>query len=387
MKLLHRYIFGSVGSAALFGAGLFAFVLVAANAVKDVVERVASGQLTLPVAAHMVALLVPFTLSFAAPMGLLVGILVVLGRMSARNEIVALKSAGLSLWRISCSIVVLSLIGAGICAYVNNYYAPMARAQYRELLSGIVHEAPLRFIVPGRFVRDFPGYVIYAGERDGERLGNVWIWVLGPDRQVRQFLQARRGSISYDAAKNTLILDVAQATGESRGSSSADDMGEVRPQIVLDRASFALPMDRLMSSQSVQTRPQKLSNMSLPQLVEVRDEAGLGMGSAAPGSVEFRQAEVARTRASFYISRNFAFAFSAVALAMLGIPLGIQVGRQETYANMAIALALGLLYFMFVFMAGWAERTPEAYPQFMVWLPNVGFIALGVGLMIRANRH
>jgi len=367
---------------------MFAFVLVAANAVRDVVERVASGQLTVPTAAHMIALLIPFTLSFAAPMGLLVGILVVLGRMSARNEIVALKSAGVSLWRISASVLMLSVLSAGLCAFVNNYYAPMARTQYRQMLSGIVQEAPLRFIVPGRFVRDFPGYVIYAGERDGAQLRNVWIWVLGPDRQVKQFLQAREGNISYNTEKNSLVLSVVQATGESRGSSSPDDLGEMRPQIVLDRASFALPMDRLMSTQSVQVRPQKLSNMSLPQLLLTREEARVAMDAAGQGDQEaYVKADVMHTRASFYISRNFAFAYSAIALAMLGIPLGIKVGRQETYANMAVALVLGLLYFLLVFMAGWGEKTPGAFPQLLVWLPNIGFQILGFALMRRANMH
>ena len=159
----------------LFGAGLFSFVLITANVVHDVIEKIASGQLSYATAARMIVLLVPFTMSFAAPMGLLIGILVVLGRMSARNEIVAMKSAGISLWRMSASIFALAMIVVSVCAVFNNWYAPVARAQYKQILSQLVQEAPLRFIVPGKFVRDFPDYVIYVGGRDGSKLSNIWI--------------------------------------------------------------------------------------------------------------------------------------------------------------------------------------------------------------------
>jgi lipopolysaccharide export system permease protein len=384
VKIIHRYIFLSVGSAAAAGAALFIFVLVAANAVRDVIERVASGQLTLTMAGEMVALLVPFTLSFAAPMGLLIGILVVLGRMSAQNEVTALRSAGLSLWRMGAAIYLLAVIAAGGCAFINNYYAPVARTQYRTMLADLVHEAPLRFIVPGRFVRDFPGYVIYAGERRDQELTNVWIWVLGRDRTVEKFLQARRGSITYDADRNLLLLDVYEATGESRSAANAEDLSRARPVAVIAHASFALPMDRLMSAQKAEG-VKKFSNMSLAELMKARRDARNAQWDAEYGSGAWSEARVQATRAEFTISRNFAFAFSSLALAFVGIPLGIKVGRKETYANMAVALALGMLYFFLTFLAGWAEKTPQAFPQLLVWLPNVAFFITGLLLMRRSN--
>jgi lipopolysaccharide export system permease protein len=387
MKILHRYIFVSVGTAAVFSAALFAFVLVAANVVRDVIERLASGQLSPGMAFEMTALLIPFTLSFAAPMGLLMAILLIFGRMSARNEIVAIKSAGISLWRIGLSIVVLAVIGVFMCAFVNNYYAPMARTKYREMLADVVREAPLRFVVPGRFVRDFPGYVIYSGERHGERLTNVWVWVLGPDRQVVKFLQAREGTIKYEVASNTLVLDVFQAAGEARSGSTPDNVSQMRPQAVIDHASFSLPLDKLMAADTGVSQPRKLSNMSLTELVAARNQAAAEMDKMAVDSPAWRSWRVAKTRADYYISRNFAFAFSTLALALMAIPLGIHVSRQETYANMAAALALGLVYFFLVFMCGWAERSPQLHPELLVWLPNVVFVALGICLMRRANQH
>ena len=370
----------------LAGAGLFSFVLIAANVIHDVVERIASGQLSCATAARMIALLVPFTMSFAAPMGLLIGILIVLGRMSARNEVVAMKSAVISLWRMSGSIFSLAAIVVAVCALFNNWYAPVARAQYKQMLSDIVQDAPLRFIVPGRFVRDFPNYVIYVGGRDGSKLSNIWVWVLGPHREVKRFLQARKGTIVYDENRNTLVMDVYDATGESR-SGDADDLSLVRPQAVIEHVSFSLPMENLISRKGKTVSKPKLSHMSFAELLKVHHEAEIEMKQSTPGGADWKKARAQKSRAAYNISRNFAFAFSALAMAFIAIPLGIKVGRQETYANMAVALVLGMAYFFLVFMTGWAERNPDVFPQIIVWGPNLLFFGMGWCLMHRSNCH
>jgi lipopolysaccharide export system permease protein len=381
VKILDRYIIGSVGLAFLACTGLFSFVLIAANAVKDIVERMASGQLPVEGAAKMLAMLLPFTLTFAAPMGLLAAVLLVFGRMSSRREIVALKAAGVPVWRFSAGIVLLGILVSIFCSYVNCTYAPTARAQYKAMLADIVQEEPLRFIIPGHFVRDFPGYVIYADSRSGGKLGNVWIWVLGEDKQVQQILSATQGSITYDEERNTLVLEVYEATVEMLGS-RPEDIADMRPQIVIGKASFALPLDRLMATRkSGTTTTTKLTHMSLAELRGLRAEA---LAQMATADVDARaKAEITATRAIYNINRNFAFAFSPLALAMIAIPMGIQTGRQETYANMAIAMLLGLAYFLLIYLTGWAEKSPPAHPELLVWLPNLGFAALGIILTAR----
>lgn len=387
VKLLHRYIFSSVATAAASGVLMFAFVLVTANAMKDILERLASGQIGLDMAARLLLLLVPFTMSYAAPMGILVGILVVLGRLSSRSEVVAMKSAGISIWRISAPILLIAMMGTGVCFYVNNYFGPQCRTEYKSLLAGTIRNEPLSFIVPGRFIRDFPGYVFYVGERDGERLGNVWLWVLGPDKELRQFIQAREGCISFDEAENALVLSVEKATGQFRSDAVAGDLSQVAIEGELARTSFAMSLDKLLPEGNGKARPKKIADMSLPQLLEARAEALSEVEQAGEGTKLKEQARNLFAKYSYHVNRNFAFAYSVIALAMLGIPLGIKVGRQETYANMAVALALSMLYFFMMIMVGWADRVASAYPQVLVWIPNLLFQTLGLFLMHRANRH
>lgn len=390
MNLLHRYIFRSVGLATLTGIGLFVFVLIAGNAVRDVLELLASGQLTFDVFVRLMSLLLPWTASFAAPLGLLIGILVVLGRMSARHEIVAMKAAGISIWRISAPILALAMLLTLASSFINNYYAPTARTQYRAVLENIVREDPLRFIVPGRFVRDFPGYVIYAGGREGDSLTNFWVWEMGDEGQVLHVLRARTGVFTFDADSDALILTLGEGFVEIRSQANPDAVDETRPLFVFEDWRLRLPLENILrraGRMPTDLRQRKLSNMSLPDLLTLRSRYEDDMARPGLDEGEAARLEMERTRASYYISRNFAFSFSTLALAMLAIPLGIQASRTETYANLGIAVGLALFYYFLEFLVGMLERNPAALPQVMIWLPNFAFQAVGLYLMVRSNRH
>ncbi|MCX6939396.1 MAG: hypothetical protein NTX09_01440, partial [Verrucomicrobia bacterium] len=74
MNLLDRHIFKSVLFTCAAAIGLFAFVMILGNAVKDLLGYVLTDQLSLGTFARLVGLLVPFVVSFALPMGMLTGV-------------------------------------------------------------------------------------------------------------------------------------------------------------------------------------------------------------------------------------------------------------------------------------------------------------------------
>src|SRR5690606_5579994 len=105
-----RYLFKSVLGSCLAAVGLFAFVLILGNAIRDLLTYVLAGQIPLTVFAELLLLLVPYVISYALPMGMLTGVLLTLGRLSADSEITAMRAAGLSVWRIARPVVLLGVL-------------------------------------------------------------------------------------------------------------------------------------------------------------------------------------------------------------------------------------------------------------------------------------
>jgi lipopolysaccharide export system permease protein len=111
MNRLQRYLFSSVLITAAWAVGVFAFVLLAGNVVKDLIGALAAGQISFETFFRLTAMLVPFVVSYALPMGILTGVLLVLGRMSAQQEITAMRAAGLGIVRISSPIFLVAVLG------------------------------------------------------------------------------------------------------------------------------------------------------------------------------------------------------------------------------------------------------------------------------------
>jgi lipopolysaccharide export system permease protein len=95
----------------------------------------------------------------------------------------------------------------------------------------------------------------------------------------------------------------------------------------------------------------------------------------------------ARLSLQVHIQKNFALAFSVFSLAVFGVPLAIQVGRKETYANLVIALVIAMTYYFLIIMVSWLEDVPFLRPDLLIWLPNLIFQGVGFWMIHRASRH
>ncbi len=380
MSLLHRHLFFSVLIACAGAVGLFGFVLVLGNALKDLLPLVLSGQLELETALTLLALLGPFVAAYALPMGILTGVLLVLGRMSAQHEITAMRAAGLSLFYVARPILLLGLLAAALAAAVNYEYMPRARAVYKETLAKAVQRNPLSFIVPKTFIRDFPGVVLYVGEKKGNELRDVWMWELDRESRVKRSGRAASGVVEYREDDGLLVLRLRRVNIEARKSDRPEDFSVPVAPLFAEEFPIELHMETLFGRRSVQ---KKLAWMTLSELHA--EEARLAAAAAVPGAdpVATRKSQM---KVAFALSEKGSTALAVFAFAFLAVPLGIKVSRKETSANLGVALVLVMGYYFLSVCVGWLEGRPELRPDLLLWLPSLMFLGLAGWLFSRLGR-
>ena len=71
---------------------------------------------------------------------------------------------------------------------------------------------------------------------------------------------------------------------------------------------------------------------------------------------------------------------------VIAIPLGIKVSRKETSANLGVALVLAMGYYIATVAVNWCDTHPEWRPDLLMWLPNIGFQALGGWMFYKVDR-
>ena len=214
MFTLSRYVSRLVTITSLSGILLFVFILITGNAMRDILGLLANGTIPFSLFLELLWLLVPYAFSFAMPLGVLIGILLTMGRMSANQELTALKAAGISLYSIAAPVLFVALCGSMLAVYINTIHAPQARASYKSILNDLVRTDPLRFIVPRAFIHDFPGYVLYVGEKEEGRMKEFWLWELDDQKRAVRLLRAEEGTFVFDEKTDSLVLTLVEGFAE-----------------------------------------------------------------------------------------------------------------------------------------------------------------------------
>jgi lipopolysaccharide export system permease protein len=378
LGLLDRHIFKSVFLTCLGAVGFFTFIMAAANALKDLIGHFLSGRLSVRTTAELLVWLLPYAVMYALPMGILCGVLLVLGRMSAESEITAMRAAGLGLWRIARPIYVLGAAGMVCALFINLQFMPLARVKYKQELLNAVRTDPKLLLVPKTFIREFRNMVVYVGERRGETVKDVWVWRMDNESRVLSFLKARSGRIEFDETDNSLVFTAEGAVMETREAKSPEDFLEMPHVAPYESSSLKFPLEKLFGQRMISRKPDWLT---FPVLL---GEIARLKKPLAPGGDEAERVQ-ALTKHRIVLQDKLAKAVAVLAFVFLAVPLGIKVSRRETSANLVVAVVLALAYYFLSEAAKWLEGYPQMRPDLLLWLPNIVFVWLGLRWMKRVQ--
>lgn len=205
MRTLHRYILQEMLATIVVAVGVCAGLLLLGNLLKEVLSLLMSGQATLGLVVRGIGLLFPFILAFALPMGALTAALLVFGRLSADQELTAARSNGISLMALSIPVLLLSLALCGVCAWINLDLAPRCRVAYKGLFKELARQKAQALIPAGRFVTEFPNFVIYADRIEGSEIEDVLFFQMGGGRKILD-VRAPRAELAFDETTRELKL-------------------------------------------------------------------------------------------------------------------------------------------------------------------------------------
>lgn len=114
----------------------------------------------------------------ALPLGILLASIMTFGNMGEHFELIAIKSAGISLLRFMQPLLFLIIGMAAFAFYFNNSIIPIANLKALSMLYDLRNSKPTLNIKPGSFNNDIDGFSIRVGEKDkdGFTIKNVLVY-------------------------------------------------------------------------------------------------------------------------------------------------------------------------------------------------------------------
>ncbi|HAW50954.1 MAG TPA: hypothetical protein DCX54_01310 [Flavobacteriales bacterium] len=155
------------------------FVLLMQTVWKYIEDLVGKG-LEFHVIAELMFYISASMVPLALPLAILLSSLMTFGNLGENYELVAFKSAGISLQRIMRPMAFLIVLLSIVAFLFSNYMLPVANLKMRSLLYDIMQQKPSVNILPGIFYNEIDGYTIKVKDKkqsdEGDFLQDVMIY-------------------------------------------------------------------------------------------------------------------------------------------------------------------------------------------------------------------
>ena len=368
MTLIHNYLYREIILLTATIIGVLTFLLMAVSMFK-VLQTLMYTDLPMFLAAKLMFLGVPLTLTLTIPAGLLAAVMIVFGRMSSDRELLALKASGIGLAPIVAPVIVLAM-GLSILDYwLVAYVVPECQKDFNGMKHEIVTNNPMALLSPEEVVDKIPGWKIEFDRKEGQTLYDIKLWRLEDgSNHVTSSIRAERATIDLDLEHQQLVMTLLHEKEEDYPSDG--DAMKVHTGGHGDQVPVAISLNSFY--EKVQ---RKLAWMTLPDIWDV---------------IYSMQSAPATESASPYLTElqaRISFSITTFTFIVVGIPLAIQTQRRETSFGIIITFLIVLLYYVLGAVGRGLKAHAGLYPELIIWTPNILFQAVGFYLFYKANRR
>ena len=144
----------------------------------------------------------------AFPLAILLSSLITFGNLGESSELTAIKAAGISLMQAFRSLIIISVLMAGVSFYFQNVVGPKANQDFYRLLLGMKQKNPELEIPEGVFYDGIPGSNIYVQKKDLNTgmLYGIMIYRMTGSYEDQAIILADSGMMQSTAEKKHLLL-------------------------------------------------------------------------------------------------------------------------------------------------------------------------------------
>ena len=364
MTLIERYLFKNAFIAAFVTLTVLASVVWLSQAVREFDLVTTKGQ-SLIIFLTVTGLSFPSLIAIIAPVALFISVLYTLNRLNGDSELIVMSAAGLSPFGILRPFLVLSLIIAGLVAFLTLWIMPQSFMILRDVVTKIRADVVSNIVREGQFTQLDKGIIFHFREKSGPALMGIFIQDRRDPERTAIYV-AERGQTIESAGQSYLLLE--------NGSVQRENKQNPIPQIVTFQR-YAFDLSQFASeAQSVYAKPRERTTWQLLNM---------------PDTENLTPTQIGRIKAELHdriTAPIYALAFGMIGFAALGVARTTRQGRGLAMAA-AVAGVVALRIASFALsslMIRFPILTPLAYIMPISALQLGIFIGCGgTGLLAR----
>ncbi|RKX20798.1 MAG: hypothetical protein DRP51_05200 [Candidatus Zixiibacteriota bacterium] len=358
MKTLDRYILTNFLSALIIISVGFGILIIAINMVEEL-RHFIDHEVPLGDIMIYYVYFAGWIIKSFLPVFVLLAALTSIGLLARRNEILAMKAAGVSLYRIAAPILVFTFLLSFMHIYYNEYFYPPGNKKRVEMKEYTIKKRSKRskssvnniyrqvnndvfFVIQGYDIPKREGTVIkiYRSEND----------------KLAELITARK--IKY-TSRNWMLYDgVRRIFGDSAETFET-----------FDTLSAAYIEDKPSDFEKPLGKPEDMGYDELKHYIDVMKRIG------APYRRELVDLKI-----------KLSYPFASFIVILICVPLASNPKRGGIAISFAVGSGIAMLYFVCFKVIQSLAYSEKLHPDLAAWLINGIFLLVGIVIMLRARK-
>lgn len=312
----------------------------------------------------LILYLLPGIILFALPASILMAVLIAFLRLSSDNEIIALKSSGISLYQMLPPVFAVSIMGSIIAAFLALFASPWGNNSFKDLIFKVVETGANVGIKERVFWEPFNDVVFYINTFSSKERFMRDIFVADKrDPSVTNTIIAKEGRIFWHSKERMVTIFFKDGTIFVVDR----DFRTVRT-VKFKTYNLNIGLDDIMPA--ISSRKKSPKEMFVQELIDNLDRIPKG--------------EIRYNEMMIELMEMFSIPIAVFFMGIIGVPLGAQVRSSGRLTGIIMGLGVFLIYYFSLAGARSVGETGTLSPVYGTWLPNLFLLIASIYLFHRA---
>ena len=347
-----------------------------------------------------IAKLLPFivimALQFCLPATLLFAVSCVYGRISADNEIISIKAAGISPMKIFRPIWIVGLILSLPSVWLQDQGFSWARKGIQQVVLRSVEQVMYKRLESQKYYNSEKGLVIHVQAIEDRWLIKPTIWMFSSADSKLATIHSEKARISVDSSRDILTINLVDAMFDLGNGRKWHTFAETF-ELPLIQASRAKGVDGSPSMFEIPNELKRLYKKNERRREQLATEMSFHLGTGRYVSLtdpniekikfEVKANEDRMARLKTEPTRRWALGFGCLAFVWMGVPMAILLKNADYWWTFGLCFIPILLIYYPILGLSLEMCKKGAWPPISLWLANVVLIAIGAWFMRRIERR
>lgn len=293
----------------------------------------------------------PYVLFYTLPMATLLASLIAFSRLNEDNEIIALRSSGISLYQIFPPVVIFSIISYLFASFIAIYLFPVGNHSMARLLFEVARSNTSIGIKQGIFNDSIPNIVLYANHISAHDQTMEGVFIFDErDPGLSNTIIARQGKISSNSKQMSINLHLTDGSIFM----VSKDLDSSR-KLQFNSYDLNIELSDIMNRFSSRMKGKK--EMSISELSRQLKKTEKGTAKHNKLAIE--------------LQRKFSIPFACLLLGLIGLPLGLMRRTKGRSWGVALSIAVFMIYYILLFVSDSLGEIGKINPVLAMWIPNM----------------